>query len=128
MPKIGLMISATDANDVWHDYIDAFENAIQTPGVNYDPKPLHGAGGRLQHLQSCSPTTYTRPSRRNSYCRQSRRKGMQRRCLSPPPDPPIPNPPAIVVASAGDLTGLADQNLTGCTNGQQKHANFASAY
>lgn len=37
----------------------------------------------------------------------------------PPPDPPIPNPPAIVVASAGDLTGLADQNLTGCTNGQQ---------
>jgi hypothetical protein len=47
MPKIGLMISATDANDVWHDYIDAFENAIQTPGVNCDPKPLHGAEGSI---------------------------------------------------------------------------------
>ena len=28
MPKIDLMISATDANDVWHDYIRTFEGAI----------------------------------------------------------------------------------------------------
>jgi hypothetical protein len=33
------------------------------------------------------------------------------------PFSPIPIP--IVVASAGDLTELADGNLTGCTNGQQ---------
>jgi len=31
MPNIGLMISATDANDVWHDYIQTLKCAITTP-------------------------------------------------------------------------------------------------
>jgi hypothetical protein len=110
------MISATDAHDVWHDYIDAFENAIQTPGVSYDAKPLHGAAGvdysayyaAAQNLISDGVDIIVTAG--NLAAQACKDAATQANSANPTP---------IVVASAGDLTELADSILTGCTNGQQ---------
>jgi hypothetical protein len=119
MPKIGLMISATDANDVWHDYIQTFQGAITTPGVIYDAKPLHGAGGvDYATYKAAAQQLITGGANVIVTAGNLAAKACKDAAYPPPPNPPIPNPPAIVVASAGDLTGLADQNLTGFTNGQ----------
>jgi hypothetical protein len=116
MTKIGLMISATDANDVWHDYIDAFETAIQTPGVSYDAKPLHGAAGVDYNAYFAAAQTLISDGvdiivTAGNLAAQA--------CKAAATQANSANPTPIVVASAGDLTGLADSNLTGCTNGQQ---------
>ena len=115
MPNIGLMISATDANDVWHDYIQTLKGAITTPGVIYKAKPLHGAAGvdysayyaaARQLIQDGVDLIVTAGNLAAQACKDATTQTQI-------------NPTPIVVASAGDLAELADGNLTGCTNGQQ---------
>jgi len=109
------MISATDANDVWHDYIQTLKGAITTPGVIYKAKPLHGAAGvdysayyaaARQLIQDGVDLIVTAGNLAAQACKDATTQTQI-------------NPTPIVVASAGDLAELADGNLTGCTNGQQ---------
>ena len=113
------MISATDADDVWRDYIKAFKGAIQTPGVSYDPQPVHGAAGgdysayyaaAHQLIQDGVDIIVTAGNLAAQACKDAATLTATQTQTNPTP---------IVVASAGDLTELADDNLTGCTNGQQ---------
>ena len=114
MPKIGLMISAKDTNQIWHPYIMAFKQALNTNPVNYDQQPLGaggGAGGVKVDYDAAAQklvadnvdVIVTAGNLAASACKNATQT--------------IP----IVVASAGDLTGLAGGNLTGFTNGQDDH-------
>jgi hypothetical protein len=119
-PKVGLLIAATDADDVWKSYIKAFTdtlNNLMTPIVpNYVPRPLHGAAGgdysayysaAQQLINDGVDILVTAGNLAAQACKDA---ATQTNAANPTP---------IVVASAGDLTELADSNLTGCTNGQQ---------
>ncbi len=113
MPSIGLMISATDANDVWHDYIAAFKGALPDT-IIYHTRPAHGAGGSDYGayynaakllIQDGVDVIVTAGNLAAQACKDATTHQN--------------NPTPIVVASAGDLADLAaDGNLTGCTNGQ----------
>ncbi len=113
MPKIGLMISATDANDVWYDYIEAFKGAIKTAAPIYEYQPPHGARGvdydtyyaaAQQLITDGANVIVTAGNLAARACKDATKTQL------------VPTP--IVVASAGDLAGLAGGNLTGFTNGQ----------
>jgi putative tryptophan/tyrosine transport system substrate-binding protein len=107
-PTIGLLIAATP--DVWNPYITAFKSAVSTIGVSYDPQPPPpgGAGGDAvdydalakQLVKDKVDVIVTAGNLAAVACKKATKT--------------IP----IVIASAGDLTGLAGGNLTGCTNGQ----------
>jgi hypothetical protein len=119
-PKVGLLIAATDADDVWKSYIQTFTdalNALMTPIVPYYvPRPLHGAAGgdysayyaaAQQLINDGVGIIVTAGNLAAQACKDA---ATQTNATNPTP---------IVVASAGDLTELAGSNLTGCTNGQQ---------
>jgi putative ABC transport system substrate-binding protein len=105
---IGLLVAATDTNDVWQSYITAFKNAVSTAPVSYDPQPPGGAGGDPQKYATAAKqlvsdkvdVIVTAGELAASACKKATKT--------------IP----IVVASAGDLAAIAAPNLTGFTNGQ----------
>jgi hypothetical protein len=122
-PKVGLLIAATDANDVWASYITAFKNALNqqmSPTVvSYVPRPFHGAAGgdysayyvaAQQLINDRVDIIVTAGNLAARACKDAANQTATQTNANPIP---------IVVASAGDLTDLADSNLTGCTNGQQ---------
>lgn len=105
---IGLLVAATDTNDVWQSYITAFKNAVSTTPVRYDPQPPGGAGGDPQKYATAAKqlvsdkvdVIVTAGELAATACKKATKT--------------IP----IVVASAGDLAAVAAPNLTGFTNGQ----------
>jgi putative tryptophan/tyrosine transport system substrate-binding protein len=107
-PTIGLLIAATDTDEVWHSYITAFKNAVGTTPVSYDPQPPGGAGGDPQKYAKAAKqlvsdnvnVIVTAGELAAAACKKATKT--------------IP----IVVASAGDLAAVAAPNLTGFTNGQ----------
>jgi putative ABC transport system substrate-binding protein len=115
MKTIGLLIAAKDTNQIWHPYITAFKqalNTLQPNPVNYDQQPSGAGGGAggvnydvaAQKLVADNvDVIVTAGNAAAAACKKATKT--------------IP----IVVASAGDLTGLAGGNLTGFTNGQDDH-------
>jgi len=109
MPKVGLLISAKDTDKVWHPYIAAFQEAV-TPGVTWDPQPPSpgGAAGvgvnydaaAAQLVADQVDIIVTAGNLAAVACTKASQK--------------IP----VVVAAAGDFTGLQGTNWTGCYNGQ----------
>jgi putative ABC transport system substrate-binding protein len=110
MKTIGLLISAKDTDQIWHPYIRAFKQAVTTQPIKYDQQPAGagaGAGGvdydaaAQQLVDDEVDVIVTAGNLAALACKSATQT--------------IP----IVVASAGDLTGLAGGNLTGFTNGQE---------
>jgi hypothetical protein len=122
-PKVGLLIAATDANDVWASYITAFKKALDhqmsPTAVSYVQRPFHGAAGGdysayyVAAQQLINDKVDIIVTAGNLAARACKDAANQTNAANPIP---------IVVASAGDLTDLADSNLTGCANGQQNIA------
>jgi putative tryptophan/tyrosine transport system substrate-binding protein len=114
MTQIGLLTQATTTDDpnVWDLYITTFTNALCTNGI---AKPfLSQTGvdyatyvtGATNLIASGAKVIVTAGNVAAEACYDYTQTQA--------------NPTPIVVASAGDLTGLAGgTNLTGCTNGQQ---------
>jgi hypothetical protein len=107
MPTVGLLISAKDTDKLWRPYIAAFQDAV-TPGVTWDPQPPPpgGAGGvnydaaAKQLVQDKVDIIVTAGNLAAVACTKASQT--------------IP----VVVAAAGDFTGLKGNNWTGCYNGQ----------
>jgi len=115
-PKVGLLIAAMDTDDVWRDYIKAFKDTLVTTVAagNWDQQPPSpgGAGGvnynaaAQQLVRDQVDIIVTAGNLAAKACADATNAGK--------PPKPIP----VVVAAAGDFTGLQGKNWTGCYNGQ----------
>jgi ABC-type uncharacterized transport system substrate-binding protein len=118
-PKIGFLISAThgsgDVAGVWDQYITAFQSAMCTSNVQYFEEPPgggvgpHGAGGDKGKYDTAANNLVS-VHKVNVIVTGGTLAATE--CQKYTTTIPI------VVASAGDLSGLAGSQLTGCTNGQ----------
>ena len=118
-PKIGFLISAThgsgDVAGVWDQYITAFQSAICTSNVQYFEEPPgggvgpHGAGGDKGKYDTAANNLVS-VHKVNVIVTGGTLAATE--CQKYTTTIPI------VVASAGDPSGLAGSQLTGCTNGQ----------
>jgi putative tryptophan/tyrosine transport system substrate-binding protein len=109
MKTIGLLISAKDTDQIWHPYIRAFKQALTTQPVRYDQQPA-GAGGGAGGVDYDAAAQQLADDEVDVIVTAGNLAALA--CKSATKTIPI------VVASAGDLTGLAGGNLTGFTNGQ----------
>ena len=109
MQTIGLLIAAKDTDQVWHPYITAFKQALKTNPVKYDPQPPGAGGGAggvnydaaaQQLVKDKVDVIVTAGNLAAVACTKATQTIL------------------IVVASAGDFTGLIGDNWTGFTNGQ----------
>jgi|SRR5947207_6537701 len=110
MKTIGLLISAKDTDQIWHPYIRAFKQAVTTQPVKYDQQPA-GAGGGAGGIDYDAAAKQFVHDKVDVIVTAGNLAALA--CKS------ATNTIPIVVASAGDLTGLAGGNLTGFTNGQE---------
>jgi hypothetical protein len=135
LPNVGILIAATDAPDVWAPYIENFTTTLNGlmsgTAVNYDQRPIQptppsgkpppkGAGGADYNTYYAAAQTLINDGvsiivTAGNLAAQACKDAVIEKATQTNATNPIP----IVVASAGDLTELADGNLTGCTNGQQ---------
>jgi putative tryptophan/tyrosine transport system substrate-binding protein len=117
-PNVGLLISGTDTGTagtgagVWDKYITDFKGAICTNNVTYYEHPgspgHYGAGGdKTQYDNAVTQLVHDNVSVIVTGGTLAATECQNQTTTIP-----------LVVASAGDLSVLAGNNFTGCTNGQ----------